>query len=83
MTALDESAQFAAAEHAEFRHVQRLNRDGLVALASSRSYVIALAGGERADLLARAAALFDTYADDGLVEVAYRCECWRVAVATD
>ncbi len=47
--------------YAEFSWVNRLDREQLVAMVSSRSYVIALAPGDRATLLASLDELLDTH----------------------
>lgn len=76
--ALDDSSYFEPPEHAGFPHTQRLDRSGLVDLVASRSYVIALDDSTRQDVLAAAAALFDSAADaDGYVELSYVADCWR------
>lgn len=50
---LDESALFRASEHAEFRHEQRFDADGLVERVESISYVALLEGHEREEFLAQ------------------------------
>jgi SAM-dependent methyltransferase len=50
---LEESGLFGPAEHAEFRHEQRFDPDGLVERVSSISYVALLEGHEREELLAQ------------------------------
>ena len=50
---LEESPLFGSPEHAEFRHEQRFDTDGLVERVSSISYVALLEGREREDFLAQ------------------------------
>ena len=50
---LEESGLFRSPEHAEFRHEQRFDPDGLVERVSSISYVALLEGREREELLAQ------------------------------
>jgi SAM-dependent methyltransferase len=50
---LEESGLFGAAEHAEFRHEQRFDPDGLVERVSSISYIALLEGREREEFLAQ------------------------------
>ena len=50
---LEESPLFGSPEHAEFRHEQRFDPDGLVERVSSISYVALLEGREREELLAQ------------------------------
>jgi SAM-dependent methyltransferase len=50
---LEESALFRAPEHAEFRHEQRFDPDGLVERVASISYVALLEGREREEFLAQ------------------------------
>jgi hypothetical protein len=79
--ALDDSPWFAPSESAAFDHVQRIDRDGLINLVGSRSYVIALDPADRAELLERVRALFDTHAGgSAVVDIPYRAECFRFAV---
>jgi SAM-dependent methyltransferase len=74
---LDDSPLFEPPSYAEFPHAQRLDREGLLALVSSRSYVIALPPGARATLLAAVGNLFDSAAAGaGTVDLPYTCQCW-------
>jgi len=50
---LEESPLFGSPEHAEFRHEQRFDPDGLVERISSISYVALLEGREREEFLAQ------------------------------
>jgi SAM-dependent methyltransferase len=59
----DTVPQFTPVEAREFRHEHRLDRDGLLALVGSRSYVITMPPDERAALLARVDALARTHPD--------------------
>lgn len=49
--------------HAEFRWTNRLDRDGLIAMVASRSYVIAMTESDRAELFARLDELVRTHPD--------------------
>ena len=81
--ALDGSVLFGVPEYAEFPHTQRLDLPGLVSLVTSRSYVVALEPDVRRSLLADVTALFDSGAGPaGLVEMTYRCQCWRTRSLT-
>ncbi len=82
------SPLFGEVEQAEFPFNQTLDRDGLVGLVASRSYVISLEPDRRSQLFARVGRLFDaTVADNALdrpatgepatVELPYRVRCWR------
>jgi SAM-dependent methyltransferase len=76
--AVEESALFGPLEAAEFPFTQTLDRDGLVGLAASRSYVIALSSARRRRLLESVGRLFDSAAGAGArVELPYTARCWR------
>lgn len=77
---IDESGLYGPVERAAFSHVQLLQRDELVALVSSRSECAVLPDEERGPVLARAGALFDRYATDGLLPMPYVTECFRAAL---
>ncbi|MEJ7628015.1 MAG: class I SAM-dependent methyltransferase [Nocardioidaceae bacterium] len=78
---LEKSARFARPEYAEFDHVQLLDRDSLLALVGSRSYVISLPPPDQEALLAKVARLFDASADPGgTLALPYRAQCWRAGV---
>ncbi len=89
--ALAESPLFPAVSKARFGHQHLVVRDDLVALAASRSYIIALADDARSRLLAQVAELFDdamrSHGDfrsrDGepRLILTYVTECWRAVSA--
>jgi len=78
LDALADSELFGAITHEEFRFWQLLDRDGLLGLVRSRSYVAALSEPERAEMLARVSDLYDEYGRgrDGL-RLPYRTHCYR------
>ncbi len=64
----------------------RLDRDALIDLAASRSYVITLEPAERAGLLARVRTLIDTHpalATAGDIELPYITECYRAELPAE
>jgi SAM-dependent methyltransferase len=76
--AVEESTLFGPLEAAEFPFTQALDRAGLVGLAASRSYVIALSSPRRRRLLESVGRLFDSAAGAGArVELPYTARCWR------
>lgn len=76
--AVEESTLFGPLEAAEFAFTQTLDRAGLVGLAASRSYVIALTSTRRRRLLESVGRLFDSAAGaDARVELPYTARCWR------
>jgi SAM-dependent methyltransferase len=78
------SQLFGPLESAEFAFTQRLDRDGLIGLAASRSYVIALAAPRRRRLLESVGRLFDSAAGaTATVELPYLARCWRCTRASD
>jgi SAM-dependent methyltransferase len=79
--AVDDSRLFRDIEVAEFRLWQRLDKDSLLALASSRSYVATLPPGDRQEILAKVGRLYDVTArqPDGLV-LPYKTMCYRAEV---
>lgn len=87
---IEQSGLFQPLEYAEFPFAQRIDRDGLLGLVTSRSYVMALDSRARERLVADVGALFDeTVAGTGSAErpestdlaLAYRAQCWRAAAA--
>lgn len=68
---------FQQAETATFSHEQRLDRDGLLALVASRSYVAVLPQEQRADLLAAAGAIYDAHAEADSLVLTYSTVCFR------
>jgi SAM-dependent methyltransferase len=78
--AVEESTLFGPLEAAEFPFTQTLDRAGLVGLAASRSYVIALSSTRRRRLLESVGRLFDSAAGaDARVDLPYTARCWRSA----
>lgn len=68
---------FSPMEQRTFRHEQHLDRDGLLGLVESRSYVAVLPLEQRTELLARVGGLYDRIAGpDGLV-LPYLTFCFR------
>ena len=87
VTQLRSSPLFDALDRSEFSFTQLVDRDGLLALVVSRSYVQALAPPERQRLLADVSTLFDETAavtstgDHGAhLRLPYRSQCWRATV---
>jgi SAM-dependent methyltransferase len=76
-----ESDLFHEVEHKRFRFWQPVDRDGLLGLVRSRSYVATLGEAERGDLLARVGALYDHFGRgaDGML-LPYVTECYRARV---
>ncbi len=71
---------FGPVERHEVGWRYQLDRDALIDLAASRSYVITLAPAERAGLLAQVRDLVDTHpalAGAGEIELPYITECYR------
>jgi SAM-dependent methyltransferase len=69
--------EFGPVERATFDHAQTLDRDDLVGLVRSRSYVTRLTPDARAELLLRVAALHDTLARDDVVTLRYETAAYR------
>jgi SAM-dependent methyltransferase len=81
---VERSELFGRLESAEFAFTQRLDRDGLIGLAASRSYVIALAAPRRRRLLESVGRLFDSAAEaSASVDLPYVARCWRCTLADD
>jgi SAM-dependent methyltransferase len=74
---LDESGLFRWVESARFAFEQVLDRDGLLDLVLSRSYLAKLPAVDREPVLEAVGALFDETATDGGVRLAYVTECFR------
>jgi SAM-dependent methyltransferase len=79
---LDESGFFRWVETARFTFEQVLDRDGLLDLVLSRSYLAKLAPPDREPVLDAVGALFDETALDGGVRLAYVTECFRATLRT-
>ena len=79
---LDDSPYFAPPVSAAFEHEQTLDREALVRLAASRSYVIALDPAARTALLEQVGGLFDAHVGRlrGWFRLPYRTDCFRSAV---
>jgi hypothetical protein len=76
--ALGLSGAFLPVETRRFRTWQRLDRGGLLDLATSRSYVAALAPDERDRVLAEVGALYDAHRGDPLgLQLPYETLCFR------
>lgn len=74
---VQQSPLFQRPEYYEFRHTQEVDRDGLIGLAASRSYVTAMELRRRRELLERVGQLFDAAADGGQsLGLPYRAQCW-------
>jgi SAM-dependent methyltransferase len=77
---VEASTLFGPLEAVEFEFTQTLDRAGLVGLAASRSYVIALSSTRRRRLLESVGRLFDSAAGaDARVDLPYTARCWRSA----
>jgi len=74
---LDESGLFRWVETKRFSFEQVLDRDGLLDLVLSRSYLAKLASEDRQPVLDAVGALYDETAVDGGVRLAYVTECFR------
>ncbi|HEX4746968.1 MAG TPA: methyltransferase domain-containing protein, partial [Gaiellaceae bacterium] len=74
---LDASGLFGSVEKATFSFEQVLDRDGLLDLVLSRSYLAKLPAAERQPVLDEVGALFDETATDGGVRLAYVTDCYR------
>ena len=74
---LDSSGLFGPVETAIFSFEQVLDRDGLLDLVLSRSYLAKLPELEREPVLEAVGALFDETADPEGVRLAYVTECFR------
>jgi SAM-dependent methyltransferase len=79
---LDASGLFGPVEIAQFTFEQVLDRDGLVDLALSRSYLAKLPQAEREPVLESVGRLYDETASADGVRLAYVTECFRAEVRT-
>lgn len=79
---LDESGLFRWVETARFSFEQTLDRDGLLDLVLSRSYLAKLSPEDREPTLTAVGGLFDETAVDGGVRLAYVTECFRATRLT-
>lgn len=76
---LEASGLFGPVETKSFAFEQVLDRDGLLDLVLSRSYLAKLPAPEREPVLDAVGALYDETAQDGGVRLAYVTECFRAA----
>ena len=74
---LDESGFFRWVETKRFAFEQVLDRDGLLDLVLSRSYLAKLPSEDRQPVLDAVGVLYDETADGGGVRLAYVTECFR------
>lgn len=74
---LEESGLFRWIETARYSFEQALDRDGLIDLVLSRSYLAKLPPEDREPVLDAVGALYDESAVDGGVRLAYVTECFR------
>ncbi len=74
---LDASGLFGPVESAVFTFEQTLDRDGLLDLVLSRSYLAKLSPPDREPVLEAVGALYDETASSGGVTLAYVTECFR------
>ncbi len=74
---LQEGGLFGPVETASFAFEQVLDRDGLLDLVLSRSYLAKLAPPERQPVLDAVGALYDETASADGVRLAYVTECFR------
>jgi SAM-dependent methyltransferase len=79
---LDESGLFRWVETKRFSFEQILDRDGLLDLVLSRSYLAKLMPEDREPVLDAVGALYDETALDGGVRLAYVTECFRATRRT-
>jgi SAM-dependent methyltransferase len=76
--ALGLSGAFAPIETRRYRFWQRLDRQRLLDLVTSRSYVAALGADEREQILANVSQLYDAYRGDALgLQMPYETLCFR------
>jgi SAM-dependent methyltransferase len=78
---LDASALFGPVKTAVFGFEQTLDRDGLLDLVLSRSYLAKLPASEREPVLDTVGALYDETASTDGVRLAYVTECFRASRA--
>jgi SAM-dependent methyltransferase len=74
---LPAGSPFGPLDAATFGHAQWLDREAVLALAQSRSYVAVQPPARRAELLAAAAAVIDRHSDGGPVTLPYTVHCFR------
>ena len=74
---IDASGRFGRVETAVFSFTHRLDRDGLLDLVLSRSYIAKLSPPDREPVLDAVEALYDETAGPSGVQLAYTTECFR------
>lgn len=77
---LERSGLFGSVERAVFTFEQALDREGLLDLVLSRSYVAKLSADDRAPVLEAVARLFDETAGADGVRLAYVTDCFRASL---
>ena len=79
---VQESDLFGEVEHKRFRFWQPVDREGLLGLVRSRSYVATMGEAERGELLAKVGTLYDHYGRgaDGML-LPYITECYRARIS--
>jgi hypothetical protein len=74
---IEEGGHFGGVEKAQFAHDQVLDRDGLLDLVLSRSYLAKLTPVEREPVLDAVRRLYDETAGPNGVRLPYVTECFR------
>ena len=82
LDALVQSDLFGFVDRQDFPYWQEINRESILDLVASRSYVATLDEDARAAKLAEVLAFYEDYGRgmDGM-QLAYQCECYRAVVA--
>ncbi|HET6729354.1 MAG TPA: class I SAM-dependent methyltransferase [Jiangellaceae bacterium] len=75
-----ESIRVGPVEAARFSHTQRVDREGLLALVRSRSYVAERPLEQREVILGQVDRLFARHAGDGSLQLPYLTQCYRCEV---
>lgn len=71
------STQFDSFDEAHFRHAQQLDREQLLGLVRSRSYVAIRAPAEQDEICAAVSRLFDRHSESDRVTLPYVTHCYR------
>jgi ubiquinone/menaquinone biosynthesis C-methylase UbiE len=74
------STRVGMVEAARFSHTQRVDREQLLALVRSRSYVAERPVEQREEILGQVGRLFTRHADDGTLLLPYVTQCYRCKV---
>ncbi len=74
---VEQSGLFEPVERASFEHIQQLDRESLIELVLSRSYMAVRTTEERRPILAQVEQLFADYAVEGALDLPYVTECFR------